>query len=884
MHCSEFTEVTTDFGYAKPLIEYIIKRKYMKTKIILFITIVFFITINLSGQSEKVLKVACIGNSITYGSGIENRIKNSYPAQLGLMLGGKYEVRNYGYSGRTLLSKGDYQYMIENKFVDAIEWKPDIVIIMLGTNDSKPQNWKYKKDFNSDYKKMITAFDTLTSAPKIYITSTVPEYKTKWGINNSTVKNEINPLIKKIALENELHFIDLYTPLIGEGKLFPDYIHPNAESAGEMAKIIYQHLTGKEGFLVHQVYPGKKTIWKGFEKYEFDFNGRKAHFVIPTKALAGKPWVWRARFPNWHTKMDSILLSEGYQIAFINTNNMYGSPKAMSLWDSFYKYLTKEYNLNKKVSLEGVSRGGLFIYNWAKENSEKVNCIYAEAPVCDFKSWPAGFGDGKGSASNWERLKKEYGFHSDEEAKMYLNNPIDNLEALAKAKVPIQHMIGLNDEIVPIAENTLVLVDRYVKFGGIAKIVPCTEGKQDLYGHHFEIETPRLGADFIKYYTNLPKQKLKSSNYHIIRGGLKNSFIKFEKLKKARVAFLGGSITYNGGWRDSLMQYMQNRFPQTEFEFIASGIPSFGSTEDVFRLKRDILNNGSVDLLFVEAAVNDKGKGRSDEEIERSMEGIVRHVRNVDPTTDIVFMYFVDPKKMEIYREGEIPQVIINHDSVAEYYNIPAINLAKEVTERIDAGEFTWKDDFQNLHPSPFGQGIYALSMISFLNNTWSGFVADDDKILDYSMPEKLENACYDNGVLIHAVEIKLSKGWKVDDNWNPKDKMRKRDNYINVPMLIGKYPGEILKFNFNGNAVGIAVAAGPDAGIIEYRIDKGEWRRKDLFTPHSTSYHLPWYYTLADNLKSDRHILQLRLTDDKNLRSVGNFCRIRYFYVNKSE
>lgn len=856
----------------------------MKNKILLLAAFSLILNTSIWGQNEKIVKVASIGNSITYGSGIKDRIKNSYPAQLGRMLGKGYDVRNYGFSARTLLSKGDYPYTEEDMFFEAIKWNPDIVIIKLGTNDSKPQNWKYKDDFEADYYKMITAFDTLQSKPKIFLVKVVPVFKTRWGISDKVVKNEVNPLIEKIAREKNLQLINLYTPFLDKGELFPDHIHPNAEGAGEIARIVYQKLTGKPGKLVKLDYPGKKSVWKGFDKYEFDFNGRKASIVKPKKALEGKPWVWRARFPNWHTEMDSILLSEGYHIVFVNTNNMYGSPGAMKVWDHFYKYLIKNHNFNAKVSLEGVSRGGLFVYNWAKKNPEKVNCIYTEAPVCDFKSWPAGTGvyDAKKGAKDWKKLKKEYGFKSDKEAKAYSNNPVDNLDKLAKAKVPVLHMIGLKDIIVPVKENTLVLVDRYVKLGGIAAIIPCTEGKQTLAGHHFVIETPRLGADFIKYNTKLSKPKLKSSDYHLIRSGLKNTYIKFEQQKKARVAFLGGSITYNGGWRDSLMQYMQKRFPETEFEFIASGIPSFGSTEDVFRLERDILMKGSVDLLFVEAAVNDGGKGRSNAEQIRSMEGIVRHVRNVNSTTDIVFMHFVDPRKIKDYRQEKIPQVIQNHDKVAEYYDIPTINLAKEVTERIDAGEFTWKDDFKNLHPSPFGQGVYARSMISFLENAWGGFVADDDKILDYAMPNKLDDACYDNGELILAEKVKPVKGWEFVEIWDPKDKIWTRDNYVKVPMLIGKYPGKALKFQFDGNAVGIAVAAGPDAGIIEFRIDGGQWRKQDLFTKHSTLYHLPWYYTLVDGLVDKEHILKLRIIKQKNQNSKGNVARIRYFYVNK--
>ncbi len=626
----------------------------------------------------------------------------------------------------------------------------------------------------------------------------------------------------------------------------------------------------------------KESNWKGFTRLDFEFEGRKAHIVFPNNKIDGSPWVWRARFPGWHIEMDSILLSEGFHVAFINTDNMYGSPRAVSIWNNYYQFLLENYSLNEKVALEGVSRGGLFVYNWAKQNPEKVNCIYAEAPVCDFKSWPGGFGDGKGSKADWENLKNEYEFKSDKEAKACNNQPMHNLEKLADAKVPVLHMVGLNDRVVPFAENSSLLINQYIKLGGIATVVPCTKGKQDLWGHHFPIETPRLGADFIKYYTKLPKQKLNSADYHQIRSGLKNSFIKFEREKKGRVAFLGGSITYNGGWRDSICNYLQQRFSDTEFDFIAAGIPSMGTTPAAFRLERDVLSKGPIDLLFEEAAVNDASNGRTSNEQILAMEGIVRHARNDNPAIDIVIMHFVDPSKMKTYREGNTPEVIQNHEKVAKHYGVPSLNLAEEVTDRIDAGEFSWEEDFKNLHPSPFGQGVYAHSMISFLKKAYSGFVAEDDKITTYSKLDKIDKACYDNGILIPAGEVKVSKGWKIIANWTPADKVGTRNNYTNVPMLVGNDAGKIQKINFEGRAVGIAVAAGPDAGIIEYRIDKGKWQKQDLFTQWSSHLHLPWYYTLKSGMIKGKHELQIRISDDKNASSKGNACRLRYFFVNK--
>ncbi len=855
----------------------------MKQLKLLFLFLLLLPLVNTHAQENKKIKVACIGNSITFGYGIKDRIKDAYPEQLSRMLGEEYEVKNFGVSGKTLLSKGNAPYIETQAYKEALAYNPDIVIIKLGTNDSKDFNWVYKNDFEADYLQLLKSFQNLESKPTIYPCLAVPVYKKGKKISAEIVTNEVNPKIRQIANEQGLKLIDLYTPMLGKGKLFPDDIHPNGKGASEIAKIVYQALTGKEGILVEQNFPGKKSDWKGFTRYDFEFEGKKAFVITPTNTTPGKPWVWRARFPGWHSEMDSILLSEGFHIAYLNTNSQFGSPRAMKSWDRYYRYLVKSHDFSTKVALEGVSRGGLFVYNWAKMHPDLVSCIYTEAPVCDFKSWPAGFGTGIGSDKDWKILKEEYGFKTDAEANHYTNNPIDNLEDLARAKVPVLHMISLTDSVVPPKENTLPLINKYIALGGIATVVTCTEGKQTLHGHHFPIETPRLGADFIIYYSKPEAKPLDPSDYHKVRGGLQNSYIKFEHEKKGRVAFLGGSITYNGGWRDSITNYLENRFPDTQFEFIAAGIPSMGSTPAAFRMERDLFSNGPVDLLFEEAAVNDATNDRTDEEQTRAMEGIVRHARYLNPATDIIFMYFVDPDKMKLYRLDETPKVIINHEKVAAYYDIPSINLAKEVTDRIDAGEFTWKDDFKNLHPSPFGQGIYARSIIEFLNDSWIGTAAEDDKIKNHDLPEPLDKLNYDNGVLVDISDARISGDWKLVPNWSPQDGKGTRNNYTNVPMLIGEQTNKgKASLTFIGNTVGIAVAAGPDAGIIQYRIDKGEWEKLDLLTNWSRSLHLPWFFTLATGLENKKHTLQIKIAKKEDPKRIGDACRIRYFYVNK--
>jgi sialidase-1 len=236
---------------------------------------------------------------------------------------------------------------------------------------------------------------------------------------------------------------------------------------------------------------------------------------------------------------------------------------------------------------------------------------------------------------------------------------------------------------------------------------------------------------------------------------------------------------------------------------------------------------------------------------------------------------------METYRRGEVPAVIRNHERVAAHYQIPTINLAKEVTDRIDNGEFTWEDDFKNLHPSPFGQGIYASSMIAFLEAAFSVRNRDGEGVTSHTLPGKLDPQCYDRGYLIEASTIKPSRGWFTDPSWKPVDGTGTRPNYVDVPMLISETPGSTLEYSFEGKAVGIAVAAGQDAGMIEYRVDRGSWQKLNLFTRWSRNLHLPWYHTLATGLDAKRHKIEIRPAREKDPQSSGHACRIRYFFVN---
>ena len=191
---------------------------------------------------KDAIRVACIGNSITYGARIKNRDRDSYPAVLSRMLGEAYWVKNFGVSARTLLNKGDHPYMNEKAYQDALAFNPNIVVIKLGTNDSKSFNWKYKADFTKDLQTMVDAFKALPAQPKIYLCYPSKAYQTGDNINDDIISKQIIPMIKKVAKKNNLSVIDLHAAMDGMPQLFPDKIHPNEEGAKVMAKAVYQSL------------------------------------------------------------------------------------------------------------------------------------------------------------------------------------------------------------------------------------------------------------------------------------------------------------------------------------------------------------------------------------------------------------------------------------------------------------------------------------------------------------------------------------------------------------------------------------------------------------------------------------------------------------------
>jgi acyl-CoA thioesterase-1 len=222
---------------------------YFNVRSILFCISLLIPAININAADKT--RVACVGDSITWGSRVENRDKNCYPKVLSDLLGADYVVTNFGKSGHTLLKNGDVPYWRHLPTVDAFQ--PNIVIIKLGSNDTKPQNWKHKDEFAKDYNELIEHFQKLASKPRVYVALPASVVKSNFGITEEICLQQ-QPYVRAVAAKNNCSVIDTYTPYIGRADLMhADGVHPNAAGAKVMANIVFTAITRDEDKIQQQL-------------------------------------------------------------------------------------------------------------------------------------------------------------------------------------------------------------------------------------------------------------------------------------------------------------------------------------------------------------------------------------------------------------------------------------------------------------------------------------------------------------------------------------------------------------------------------------------------------------------------------------------------------
>lgn len=367
--------------------------------------------------------------------------------------------------------------------------------------------------------------------------------------------------------------------------------------------------------------------------------------------------------------------------------------------------------------------------------------------------------------------------------------------------------------------------------------------------------------------TLIPEKSFKDFE---LRSGLGRSYRRFAEKKKARVAYMGGSVTTRE-WRDGVQAYLTQTFPGTDFDFIMAGIGGTPAALGAFRLEKDVFSNGPVDLFFLEFAVNGGNV--------REMEGIVRHAKRLNPNLDIVLLYFANTNHVAEDNAGRTPAVVADHEAVARQYHLPALFLYRTVARQIRDGKMEWKDfSDDTVHPTKAGCDLYAACINTFLAAAWGNPKAPVLAAKPLSKP--LDPLCLERGRYIPFTDAKRVKGFTRIKKWTPTQKTCNFSPPADV--FAAEQPGAELTLDFTGTAFGLFPIAGEDAGTIDYSIDGGPAVRMDLYSvTYGEQFQLPSPQLITTELKPGKHTVVIRVLDEKNPKSKGHAVRILQFLAN---
>ncbi|CAA6691685.1 MULTISPECIES: GDSL-type esterase/lipase family protein [unclassified Lentimonas] len=392
--------------------------------------------------------------------------------------------------------------------------KPDMILIMLGTNDVG-----HGYDLDNGPQRLRGLLDEIYALPnigqpKVLLGTIPPNRRIEADRTNVMIFNESVPriVLDYRAKGHAITMVDQFKAIDAayEANMRGDNLHPNATGNDTMAKQWFDAIqaaqqsgdtgSGDEAML----FPGKKSDFRGYDRYD-RIKTKSGHFSIicPKNPAPGKPWLWRSLF--WEaiqqfSNTDLKLVDEGYYVVLAH-GDVAGHPRGSANIDAAYALLTEEYGFAKTCSMASMSRGTLSLFRWASENPEKVNSIYVDNGVLNVLSWPAGKlvpgndSFASGAASSWAGFKKKFGYTTDEEALKTKESPIDLLEPLAKAGVPILSVCGSKDPAVPYEENDAILEERYKALGG--EITVIVEDK----GHSHGMKDPTPVLEFIRKYS-----------------------------------------------------------------------------------------------------------------------------------------------------------------------------------------------------------------------------------------------------------------------------------------------------------------------------------------------------------------------------------------------
>lgn len=469
-------------------------------KHILSIVVLFF-CIQLNAET----RITCIGASITEGARIENPKENSYPGQLQSLLGAEYKVFNYGVSSSTMLKKGNFPYWNTPAYQEALRSNPDIVFIDLGGNDAKAINRPFYNELENDTREMIRSFKELPSKPRVILLLPTAFFETDTnGIYNPRTRDEIVPRLREAAYKENVEALDMYPLLVDKPELIPDKIHPEEKGSEIIAKRMFQQISFSfdKSFNIFNALDKKGITYEishsfGYECAEFRQNGRECKIVKPKKARNDYPWIWRARFWAHEPQTDIALLERGYHLVYCDQSERMANKQNIKEWNEFHKLLN-ESGLNKKAVLEGMSRGAVYVLNWAAANPDKVAAVYVDNPLLDIKAMYYGpNGEEKPENEITIGMKENWGVDRSQ-IKTFNESPIDKVSQIVKGNYPILILCAELDVAAVNSQNTFPFEKKIKEKGGSITVI-----EKKGFGHHpHSFPNPAVIVDFIEKAVN----------------------------------------------------------------------------------------------------------------------------------------------------------------------------------------------------------------------------------------------------------------------------------------------------------------------------------------------------------------------------------------------
>jgi lysophospholipase L1-like esterase/dienelactone hydrolase len=459
---------------------------------------------------NETIRITCIGASITAGARIENPEQYSYPGQLQTLLGDGYRVSNFGVGGTTMLRKGDSPYRNTEAYQKALDSNPDIVFIDLGGNDAKALNRPCHGELEQDCRDMIRSFKELPSRPRVIVMLPTAFFVTDSnGIYDPVSVKEVAPRLAKAAYEEDVEVLDMHPLLIDKPELIPDKIHPEKEGSAIIARRLYRQviLPADNSFDIFKQLDKAGINYQtgnfsGYQCASFTRNGHECKVVKPKKVRADHPWIWRMRFWAHEPQTDIALLERGYHLVYCDQAERMGNRQNIGEWNDFYKLLHRS-GLNKKVTLEGMSRGGVYAFNWAAANPGKVSAVYADNPLLDMKAMYFG-PDGEEKPENeiTQGIKENYGIDRDR-IMNFRESPIDKIDRIVKGKYPILILCAELDKAAVNTQNTFPFEKKIREKGGNITVML----KEGFEHHPHSFPNPERIVDFIEKATNTAQRK-----------------------------------------------------------------------------------------------------------------------------------------------------------------------------------------------------------------------------------------------------------------------------------------------------------------------------------------------------------------------------------------